>query len=85
MNERLKGISVILPLTPVRLKRHAAEIFGSKQGVVCEDSRFTYREFNERADRLSDTLLRLGINPRPARYVASDAQPVYRGHPAPEW
>jgi fatty-acyl-CoA synthase len=52
---------LVLPLTPVRLKRHAARIFGRKQGVVCEDSRFTYREFNERCDRLSDALLRLGI------------------------
>ena len=52
---------MVLPLTPVRLKRHAARIFGRKQGVVCEDLRFTYREFNERCDRLSDALLKLGI------------------------
>ncbi len=53
---------MVLPLTPVRLKRHAAQVFGRKIGVVCEDLRFTYREFNERADRLSDALPRLGIN-----------------------
>lgn len=53
---------MLLPLTPVRLKRHAAQIFGRKIGVVCEDLRFTYREFAERADRLSDALLQLGIN-----------------------
>ena len=52
---------MILPLTPVRLKRHAARVFGNKIGVVCEDHRFTYREFNERCDRLSDALLRLGL------------------------
>ena len=52
---------MVLPLTPVRLKRHAAQVFGRKVGVVCEDLRFTYREFNERADRLSDALLRLGM------------------------
>jgi len=52
---------MLLPLTPVRLKRHAAQVFGRKIGVVCEDLRFTYREFNERTDRLSDALLRLGI------------------------
>ena len=50
-----------LPLTPVRLKRHAAKIFGRKVGVVCGEDRFTYREFNERADRLSSALLRLGV------------------------
>ena len=52
---------MILPLTPVRLKRHASRIFGPKVGVVCEDLRFTYREFDERSDRLSDALLRMGL------------------------
>ncbi len=51
---------MLLPLTPVRLKRHAAKLFGRKVGVVCGERRFTYREFNERADRLSSALLRLG-------------------------
>jgi len=54
---------MVLPLTPVRFKRHAARIFGSKQGVVCEDQRFTYQEFNERCDRLSQALLGLGLKP----------------------
>lgn len=52
---------MVLPLTPVRLKRHAARIFGNKVGVVCENLRFTYRQFDERCDRLSDALLRLGL------------------------
>jgi fatty-acyl-CoA synthase len=52
---------MLLPLTPVRLKRHAAQLFGRKVGVVCGEDRFTYREFNERADRLSAALLRLGV------------------------
>ncbi len=52
---------MILPLTPIRFKRHAAGVFGHKQGVVCGEARFTYAEFNERCDRLSGALLRLGI------------------------
>ena len=52
---------MILPLTPVRLKRHAARVFGNKEGVVCESLRFTYRQFDERCDRLSSALLRLGL------------------------
>jgi fatty-acyl-CoA synthase len=52
---------MILPLTPVRLKRHAAAVFGNKIGVVCGDHRFTYRQFNERCDRLSDALKGLGL------------------------
>src|SRR5437867_7126028 len=54
---------MIIPLTPVRFKRHAARVFGGKLGVVCEDLRFTDREFNERCDRLSDALVRLGLRP----------------------
>jgi acyl-CoA synthetase (AMP-forming)/AMP-acid ligase II len=52
---------VILPLTPVRIKRHAARVFGRKQAVVCGDERFTYREFDERCDRLSGALEQWGI------------------------
>jgi fatty-acyl-CoA synthase len=52
---------MLLPLTPIRLKRHAAQLFGRKQGVVCGEARFTYREFDERADRLSTALLNLGV------------------------
>jgi fatty-acyl-CoA synthase len=52
---------MILPLTPVRFKRHAASVFGNKIGVVCENHRFTYREFSERCDRLSHALLQLGL------------------------
>jgi len=51
-----------LPLTPARLKRHAARLFGRKTGVVCGEHRFTFREFDERADRLSTALLRLGVH-----------------------
>ncbi|HEY6291685.1 MAG TPA: fatty acid--CoA ligase [Terriglobia bacterium] len=52
---------MLLPLTPVRFKLHAARIFGRKTGVVCGTDRFTYREFNERCDRLSSALLELGV------------------------
>lgn len=52
---------MILPLTPVRLKRHAARLFGQKEGVICGAQRFTYAQFNERCDRLSDALQKLGV------------------------
>jgi fatty-acyl-CoA synthase len=52
---------MLIPLTPVRLKRHAAQVFGRKVGVICGENRFTYREFNERVDRLSAALMRLGV------------------------
>jgi len=52
---------MVLPLTPVRLKRHAALVFGRKVGVVCGENRFTFREFDERSDRLSAALRGLGV------------------------
>ena len=52
---------MILPLTPVRLKRYAAQVFGSKDGVVCDQQRFIYRQFDERCDRLSNALRKHGI------------------------
>jgi fatty-acyl-CoA synthase len=57
------GLAMILPLTPVRFKLHASRLYGKKTGVVCGDHRFTYREFNERCDRLSQALLEIGLRP----------------------
>ncbi len=50
-----------IPLTPLRFKRRAVQLYGNKLGVVCGKSRFTYREFGERCDRLSRALRMLGI------------------------
>jgi acyl-CoA synthetase (AMP-forming)/AMP-acid ligase II len=36
-------------------------LYGRKIGVVCGGERFTYQQFDDRADRLSAALLRLGI------------------------
>jgi len=52
---------MILPLTPIRFKRHAARLFGRKEGVVCGQLRLTYQEFGERCDRLSSALRKLGL------------------------
>ncbi|MGH9344008.1 MAG: AMP-binding protein, partial [Terriglobia bacterium] len=52
-----------LPLTPLRYKRRAAQLFGRKQGVVCGENRFTYQEFDQRCDRFSAALLQLGVRP----------------------
>jgi fatty-acyl-CoA synthase len=52
---------MVIPLTPTRFKLHAARVFGRKEGIVCGDLRFTYQEFNERCDRLSQALLSVGL------------------------
>lgn len=53
-----------LPLTPLRFKLRAAEQFGDKIGVVCQDKRFTYGQFAGRCDRLAGALQGLGLKPK---------------------
>lgn len=50
-----------IPLTPLRCLRHAEEQFANKTAVVCDDRRFTYAEFAERAGRLGGGLRALGV------------------------
>jgi len=54
---------MFIPLTPLRCLHRAVDLFGSKTGVVSGDSRFTYAQFGERAERLASGLTRLGIQP----------------------
>jgi fatty-acyl-CoA synthase len=48
-------------LTPLRFKRRVAKLYGNKLGVVCGLRRFTYGQFTERSNRLSQALISLGI------------------------
>lgn len=52
-----------IPLTPIRFLRYALEQFPDKVGVVCDEQRFTYRQFAERADRLAGFLAAAGAIP----------------------
>src|ERR1035438_5955007 len=54
---------VIVPLTPLRCLRYAEEQFPGNTAVVCDDRRFTYRQFAERAGRLGGGLRAMGIEP----------------------
>src|SRR5215510_11714683 len=51
-----------LTLTPIRFKQRAENYFGKKIGIVDGDVRLTYREFGQRANQLSNALVRMGIN-----------------------
>src|SRR5215467_8042029 len=51
-----------LALSPIRFKKRAETEFGTKIGIVCGDVRLTYREYSERANRLSNALRRLGVD-----------------------
>lgn len=50
-----------LPLTPIRFKQRAAQFFGRKEAIICGGHRLTYTEFDQRCNRLSASLLRLGV------------------------
>ena len=52
-----------LPLTPMRFLHYARTQFPHKLGVVCDEKRFTYAEFGERAGRLAGALRNLGVQP----------------------
>ncbi len=50
-----------IPLTPMRFLERTVKIYGKKTGVICDDHRFTYLEYGERVNRLSNGLLSLGV------------------------
>src|ERR1700721_409426 len=50
-----------VPLTPVRFLRYAEKQFPHKTAVVCQDQRFTYAQFADRAARLSGALRAAGV------------------------
>jgi fatty-acyl-CoA synthase len=51
-----------VPLTPVRCLRYAQEQFPNRTAIVCENRRFSYAEFGDRAGRLAGALLKAGLN-----------------------
>src|SRR6185503_12649445 len=50
-----------LTLTPIRFKHRAESLYANKIGIVDGKVRLTYREFGERANRLSNALISLGV------------------------
>ncbi|PYT03402.1 MAG: hypothetical protein DMF60_18505 [Acidobacteria bacterium] len=50
-----------LTLTPIRFKQRAEQYFANKIGIVDGEVRMTYREFGQRANRLSNALTEMSI------------------------
>ena len=50
-----------VPLLVTDFLDRAVRIYPEKLAIVDGDRRYTYREFNERVDRLSNALLDLGL------------------------
>jgi fatty-acyl-CoA synthase len=62
MDFRLVGAPPMnIPLTPVRFLRYAEQQFPGKTAVVCQDQRFTYAQFADRAARLAGALRVAGV------------------------
>jgi fatty-acyl-CoA synthase len=52
-----------IPLTPLRCLHRAVDLFGKRQGIICNQKRFTYAEFGERCEKLACALTALGVKP----------------------
>jgi acyl-CoA synthetase (AMP-forming)/AMP-acid ligase II len=52
---------MFVPLTPLRCLHRAADLFGSRIGVVSGDCQFTYSQFARRAELLATGLAKFGI------------------------
>lgn len=50
-----------ITLTPVRFLERTVKIYGQKTGVVCGRERFSYLEYGERVNRISNALLDKGL------------------------
>ncbi|HEY7711935.1 MAG TPA: AMP-binding protein, partial [Candidatus Entotheonella sp.] len=49
------------PLTPLSFLRRSTAVFPDKTAVVYNDMRYTYREFNQRVNRLASALQKAGV------------------------
>ncbi len=54
---------MLVPLTPLDWFRRAVKYYPEKLAVVDDEKRFTYRQFAERVNRLSNALRQAGIGP----------------------
>ena len=54
-------MKMFVPLLVTGFLRGAVKQYGKKVGVIDGEKRFTYAQFGERANRLSNSLLKMGI------------------------
>jgi fatty-acyl-CoA synthase len=52
-----------IPLTPLRFLRYAEQQYPQRTAVVCNQDRFTYAQFADRARRLAGALRQAGVQP----------------------
>lgn len=72
---------MFVPLTPLRFLHRAADLFGSRVGMVCGGREFTYSELKSRAERLATGLMKLGIGPTDrVAYLSFNVHQLYEGY-----
>lgn len=70
-----------IPLTPLRFKARAQNLYGKKIGVICGSSRFTYTQLFQRCDRLAHALRTLRIKPGDrVAYLAYNCHRLLEGY-----
>src|SRR5580693_3501808 len=52
-----------IPLTPLRFLRYAEQQYPRRTAVVCNENRYNYAEFADRARRLAGALVQNGVQP----------------------
>jgi fatty-acyl-CoA synthase len=52
-----------IPLTPLRFLRYAEQQYPRRTAVVCNENRYNYAEFADRARRLAGALVQKGVQP----------------------
>lgn len=50
-----------ITLTPVRFLERTTKLYGEKEGVICGDHRFSYRDYGKRVNQFSNGLLKRGV------------------------
>ncbi|MEP7354318.1 MAG: long-chain-fatty-acid--CoA ligase [Acidobacteriota bacterium] len=72
---------MFVPLSPLRCLHRAADIFGSRIGIVCGERQFTYSEFKTRCEQLATGLVKLGILPGDrVAYLSFNTHPLLEGY-----
>lgn len=54
---------MVVPMLVTRFLRRGVKLYSKKTAIVCGDKRFTYAEYGERVNRLSNSLRGLGVEP----------------------
>jgi fatty-acyl-CoA synthase len=68
-------------LTPVNFIRRSVEVYPEKLAVVNGSSRFTYRQFNERVNRLASALKKIGIGKGDkVAFISPNTAPMLEAH-----